>query len=64
MAGAKAAPALKEATDANLTGDGTHVAVARGFCEEIIEVGQIVPAGHPVGSWMEPVSKKASASED
>jgi len=71
MSGAKDASTLKEAPAANITGDGTHVAVARGFCEEVIEPGCVVPAGYPVGSWMEAVAapaksetKKAAASEE
>ena len=67
MTGAKDAPTLKVAPAANITGDGTHVAVARGFCEEVIEIGAPVPAGYPVGSWMEPVAKatkRAAASEE
>lgn len=38
-----------------LTNEGSHVAVARGYaCGEMIEEGQAVPAGVPVGSWMAP----------
>ena len=54
----------KEAIDENTTGDGTHIATARGFAGSIIEPGETVPAGIPVGSWMQPVSKKAPASEE
>lgn len=58
----------KPTAPATVTGDGTHVAVARGFCGTVIEAGQFVPAGYPIGSWMaevaKPAPKKAAASEE
>ena len=45
------------------TGEQTHVAIARGFAGTIIEPGEFVPAGIPVGLWMVPAPKKAPATE-
>jgi hypothetical protein len=36
-----------------LTGNGTHVATKRGAAKGgLVEPGQTVPSGTPVGSWM------------
>lgn len=37
-----------------LTGVGTHVATERGYAVDLIEPGEPVPAGTPIGLWMKP----------
>lgn len=51
-----------------LTSEGSHVASRRGYAaSRLIEEGEAVPAGIPVGSWMKavpvepPVKAKAKA---
>lgn len=55
-----------EAKDVELTEAGSHKATARGYVPGIgvVEKGQPIPAGIPVGSWMKKLSKKDKAEAE
>lgn len=41
----------------------SHRATERGYAAgELVEAGDLVPAGTPVGSWMEPIAKAEQAT--
>jgi hypothetical protein len=56
---------MAEQTKVKLTGANTHRATERGYAidgggkgaGQLVEAGELVPAGVAVGSWMEPVKK-------
>jgi hypothetical protein len=55
-----------KAAEITLTKDGQYVASARGHIPGlgVIEPGQAIPAGIPVGSWMKAAKKKKAEAED